>query len=158
REGARMRVRRRWTPRHYFVTHAGLCLLAAIEGVPALRYAEHAGLAVETSATGRGGNRLRDLRRNFEHTLGTNAVFSRLCRDAARAGHPRPAWWRESGRPARSAPCHRRYWLRPDGAGICYLGEEQKYFLLAYDRGTMRRRAYRRKLAGIAAYFASGLA
>lgn len=153
-----MAVRRQWTPRHYFVTHAGLCLLAAIEGVPPLRYAEHAGLAVETSATGRGGNRLRNLRRNFDHTLGTNAVFARLCRDAARAGHPLPFWWSESEAAEHFEHFDRRYWIRPDGAGIYYLGEEQKYFLLEYDRGTMRRRDYRRKLAGIAAYFVSGLA
>lgn len=80
----------------FFVTHGGLVPIAAAEDVPPLRYAEHAGLAVETSAKGRGGNRLRNLRRNFEHTLGINECMARFARDAARVGHPLPYWWSEA--------------------------------------------------------------
>lgn len=143
---------------HYFVTHNGLCVLAAAEGVPPLRYAEQAGLAVETSAKGRGGNRLRNLRRNFEHTTGTNAVFAQLARDATRSGHRLPQWRSESEAAQRFEHRGGRYWIRPDGAGTYYLDDEEAPFLLEYDRGTMRRRDYGRKLAGIAAYFDSGLA
>lgn len=148
-------------PQRYFLTHAGLELLAVAEGVPPLRYAEHAGLAVETSAKGRGGNRLRNLRRNFAHTAGTNDVFVRLAREAARVGHPAPSWWSESQASRQFEYRDRKYWIRPDGAG-CYhfdpSGTDRRYFLLEYDRGTMRRRDYRRKLAGIATFFKSGLA
>jgi len=140
----------------YFVTHAGIELLAAAEGVPTLRYAEHSALAAETSAKGRGGNRLRNLRRNFEHTLGTNAVFVRLARDASQAGHLLPYWWSESEATHRFEYRDRQYWVRPDGAGTYFLGEERHRFLLEYDRGTMRRRDYQRKLTGIAAFFKSG--
>jgi len=148
-------------PKRYFLTYAGLELLAAAEGVPPLRYAEHAGLAVETSAKGRGGNRLRNLRRNFAHTVGTNDVFVRLFQDAARAGHPAPRWWSESQASRQFEYRNRRYWIRPDGAGCYYLdpsGKDRRYFLLEYDRATMRRRDYLRKLRGLAAYFKSGLA
>ncbi|PKN81642.1 MAG: hypothetical protein CVU47_06080 [Chloroflexi bacterium HGW-Chloroflexi-9] len=148
-------------PKRYFLTYAGLELLAAAEGVPPLRYAEHAGLAVETSAKGRGGNRLRNLRRNFAHTVGTNDVFVRLARDADRAGHPAPRWWSESQAARQFEYGDRKYWIRPDGAGCYYLdpsGTERQYFLLEYDRATMRRRDYLRKLRGLAAYFKSGLA
>lgn len=144
--------------RRYFLTYAGLQLLAAGEGVPSVRYAEHSGVAVETSAKGRGGNRLRNLRRNFAHTLGVNAVFVRLSLDAQRAGHRRPYWWSESEATKQFEHRDRKYWIRPDSAGCYYLGEERRYFLLEYDRGTMRRRDYMRKLRGLAAYFVSGTA
>lgn len=148
-------------PKRYFVTYAGLELLAAAENVPPLRYAEHAGLAVETSAKGRGGNRLRNLRRNFAHTVGTHDVFVQLARDAQRAGHPPPRWWSESRATRRFEHQDKKYWIRPDGAGCYFLdpeGRERRYFLLEYDRGTMRRRDYLRKLRGLARYFWSGLA
>ncbi|MGE3961771.1 MAG: replication-relaxation family protein [Dehalococcoidia bacterium] len=138
-----------------FLTHRGLEVLAAAEGVPPLRYAEHAGLAVETSAKGRGGNRLRNLRRNFAHTLGVNHVFISLTRTARRCGHHAPYWWSESEATTPFDLDGDRYWIRPDGSGCYYLGEERRHFLLEYDRGTMRRRDYMRKLRGLAAYFLS---
>lgn len=146
------RVVRRW-----FVTHAGLELLAAAEGVPALRYAEHGGLAVETSAKGRGGNRLRNLRRNYEHTLGVNAAFVSIARGARRKGLRPPAWRSEAAATRRFEYGGRQYWIRPDGAGA-YHDDQPFPFLLEYDRGTMRRRDYMRKLAGVATYFKGGLA
>ena len=156
-----MPVRRQLqSPKRYFVTYAGLELLAAAEGVPPLRYAEHAGLAVETSAKGRGGNRLRNLRRNFAHTVGTHDVFVQLARDAARVGHPAPHWWSESQAARQFEYRGGKYWVRPDAAGCYFLdssGKDRRYFLLEYDRGTMRHRDYR-KLRGLAAYFWSGLA
>ncbi|MFA7248098.1 MAG: replication-relaxation family protein [Dehalococcoidia bacterium] len=139
----------------YFVTYRGLGPLAAVEGVPPLRHAEHGGLAVETSERGRGGNRLRNLRRNFEHTLGINACMARLARDAARVGHPRPYWWSEAEATRRFRYEGSTFWIRPDAAGIYYLGKQRHPFLFEYDRGTMRHRDYMRKLAGLVAFFAS---
>ncbi len=143
--------------RHWFLAHAGLEVLAASNGVPALRYAEHGGLAVETSQTGRGGNRLRNLRRNFQHTLGVNAVVVSLVRTAPE-GHRLELWLSEFEATRRFEYRDRQYWIRPDGAGNYHSGEQRHRFLLEYDRGTMRRRDYRRKLAGIATFFKSGLA
>ena len=137
----------------YFCTHEGLRSLAAAEAVPPLRFAEHGVFAAETSARGRGGSRLRNLRRNLEHTIGVNVCFARLTRDARRAGHDAPHWWSEAEATQRFRHLDRTYWIRPDGAGIYYLKERRVPFLLEYDRGTMRRRDYLRKLAGIAAYF-----
>lgn len=139
----------------YLVTHRGLRVLAAARKIPPLRYAEHGGLAVETSAKGRGGNRLRNLRRNFEHTLGINACMARLAADAARAGHQQPYWWSEAEATRRFRHDGGTYWIRPDAAGLYYLGDQPRPFLLEYDRGTMRRRDYMRKLRGLVAFFAS---
>lgn len=141
--------------KRYFVTYAGLRLLAAREGVPALRYAANSVVAAETSARGRGGSRLRNLRGNLDHTIGPNVFFARLARDAQRAGHPRPYWWSEAEATKRFRHNDRDYWVRPDGAGLYSIGDQRMGFLFEYDRGTMRRRDYMRKLAGITAYFES---
>lgn len=137
----------------YFCTHEGLASLAAAEAVPVLRFAEHGVFAAETSARGRGGRRLDNLRRNFAHTIGVNACFAQLTRDARRAGDVVPTWWSEAEATQRFRHFDRTYWIRPDGAGLYYLGDRSVPFLLEYDRGTMRRRDYLRKLTGIAAYF-----
>jgi len=143
--------------RHHFVTHEGLRLLARTEAVPPLRHGEHAGLAVETSVRGRGGSRMRNLRRNFDHTLGVNAVVAHLAFDAQRAGHEPPCLLNEA-QAAEHFRCYdRAYWIRPDAAGVYHLGDTSYPFLLEYDRGKMRRRDYLRKLAGLTAYFASEL-
>ncbi len=137
----------------YFLTHEGLRSFAAAEAVPLLRFAQHSVFSGETSARGRGGSRLRNLRRNLAHTVGVNVFFARLTRDARRAGHPAPHWWSEAEATQRFRHRDATYWIRPDGAGLYYLGDRRVPFLLEYDRGTMRRRDYLRKLAGIAAYF-----
>jgi hypothetical protein len=126
--------------KRYFVTHAGLRLLAAREGVPPLRYAEHGVIAPETSARGRGGSRLRNLRRNLDHTVGANVFFAQLARDAQRAGHRLPHWWSEAEATLRFRYREGDYWIRPDGAGIYFLGDRRMPFLFEYDRGTMRHR------------------
>lgn len=141
--------------RHHFVTHEGLRLLARTEAVPPLRHGEHAGLAVETSAKGRGSSRMRNLRRNFDHTLGVNAVAAHLAFDAQRAGHKPPRLLNEAQAAEHFRYYDRPYWIRPDAAGVYYLGDSSHPFLLEYDRGKMRRRDYLRKLAGLTAYFAS---
>ncbi|MDA1062075.1 MAG: replication-relaxation family protein [Chloroflexi bacterium] len=106
------------------------------------------------SARGRGGSRLRNLRRNLAHTVGVNVFFGQLTADAHRLGHELPHWWSEAEATQRFRHHDdRTYWVRPDGAGLYYLGERTEPFMLEYDRGTMRRRDYLRKLAGIAAYF-----
>ena len=137
----------------YFCTHEGLRTLAGAEQVPLLRLTEFGVFAAETSARGRGGSRLRNLRRNLAHTVGVNVFFARLTVDAQRAGHALPHWWSEAEATQRFRHDDRTYWVRPDGAGLYYLGERTEPFMLEYDRGTMRRRDYLRKLAGIAAYF-----
>lgn len=139
----------------YYCTHLALRSLAACEAVPPLRFDEHGVIAAGTSARGRGGSRLRNLRRNVDHTVGANAFFTHLTRDAGNAGHDLPRWWSEAEATQRFRHRDRVYWIRPDGAGIYYLGERCVPFLLEYDRGTMRRRDYLRKLAGISAYFES---
>lgn len=140
----------------YCCTHDALRCLAAADAVPPLRFGEHGVMAAETSANGRGGGRLRNLRRNLEHTVGVNVFFGRLARDARRAGHPLPQWWSEAEATQHFRHDERTYWIRPDGAGLCSLGARRVPFLFEYDRGTMRRRDYERKFVGIAAYFNSG--
>lgn len=138
----------------YFCTHAGMRTLADAERIPPLRLAEYGVFAAETSARGRGGSRLRSLRRNLEHTIGVNVFFARLTADAHRLGHAMPHWWSEAEATQRFRHHDdRTYWVRPDAAGLYYLGEQRVPFMLEYDRGTMRRRDYLRKLAGITAYF-----
>ncbi|MEZ4553112.1 MAG: replication-relaxation family protein [Dehalococcoidia bacterium] len=137
----------------YFPTHEGLRTLAGAEWVPLLRFAEYGAFAAETSARGRGGSRLRSLRRNLQHTIGVNVFFARLTRDARRRGHDVPTWWSEAEATQRFRVDDRTYWVRPDAAGVYELPARRVPFMLEYDRGTMRRRDYARKLAGVAAYF-----
>jgi len=138
----------------YFCTHEGLRMIAGAERVPLLRLAEYGVFAAETSASARGGGRLRNLRRNLAHTVGVNVFFARLTRDARRLGHEVPHWWSEAEATQRFRhDGERTYWVRPDGAGVYYLPEREVPFMLEYDRGTMRRRDYLRKLVGVASYF-----
>lgn len=138
----------------YFCTHDALRMIAGAEQVPALRLGEYGVFAAETSEGARGGGRLRNLRRNLAHTVGVNVFFARLTRDARRAGHDVPEWWSEAEATQRFRDnSDRTYWVRPDGAGLYYLPGRQVPFMLEYDRGTMRRRDYLRKLVGIASYF-----
>lgn len=83
--------------------------------------------------------------------------MARLAADARRAGHRPPGWWSEAEATHRFRFDGATRWIRPDAAGVYYLGQEERPFLLEYDRGTMRRRDYMRKLVGLVAFFEAEL-
>ena len=92
-----------------FLTHVGLKLLAARDGVPPRRYARH-GIVAAAMPGKQGGGRLQTLLRQLDHSVGVNRFFVRLIADGAKAG-------RDSS--AGSAPPRRR---RGSPVATCPIG------------------------------------
>jgi hypothetical protein len=89
--------------------------------------------------------------RALAHTLGADAVFVALHVAAARARTSGLVRWDNA------AACTRGR-CRPDGYGVCRLGNRDIGFFLEYDRGTERARDYAGKWAAYYAYRDSGRA
>lgn len=123
-------------------TPAGLAALAARQGLAVAAAVRLNGLAGggPTGAVGARASLLAAL----DHTLGVDALFVDLAhgaRAAARRGADEAlVEWRNA------AACARR-WMRPDGYGVYRRGADRYGFFLEYDRGTVGRRDWARKVA-----------
>ena len=142
------------TPRRLVLTSLGLSWLAARDGVPPRRYAEHGVIAATPGSNGTTSTRLDGLLRHFEHSVGVNRVMARLASDARRAGHHLAEWRSEAASTRRFRDGERSYWIRPDAGGVLQSGKTRHQFLLEYDRGTERAADYRSKLVGYHRYYA----
>jgi hypothetical protein len=119
-------------------TAAGLATLARWWGLTvdgAVAWRGVAGGGAE-AARGRRGELLRTL----EHTLGADALLTRLAADARRQGAALVAWQNAA-----------RAWVpgtgvRPDARGVCRRGDTDWHFWLEYDRARERDAAWREKL------------
>ena len=139
--------------RRYFLTHVGLRLLAARDGVPPRRYARH-GIVAAAMPGKQGGGRLQTLLRQFEHTAGVNRFFLRLIADGGKGG-PRLVRWLSASEAAQRFTCGDvPHWLRPDGAGDVHWQGKVRRFYLEWDRGTVRWPEMVEKLRVYAAFFA----
>jgi len=137
----------------YFLTHVGLRLLAARDGVPPRRYARH-GIVAAAMPGKQGGGRLQTLLRQLDHTVGVNRLFVSLIAAGARGG-PRLVRWLSASEAAQRFTCGDvPHWLRPDGAGDVYWQGKVRRFYLEWDRGTVRWPEMVEKLRGYAAFFA----
>jgi hypothetical protein len=146
-------------PHRYFLTSAGLHLLAARDGVPPRRYLREGVLAAE-GAKQDGARRLTGLMRHFEHTVEANGFAVALAGEAAeqrkRGGDHRldawlsaaegQEWFRCDGRP-------RHVW--PDARFLLRINDVVYDVFLEWDRGLVRARDYGRKLAAYALFFAA---
>ncbi len=120
------------------VTATGLATLArwwglTVEGAVAWRGVAGGG---PDGARGRRGELLRTL----EHTVGADALLTRLAADARRYGAALVAWQNAA-----------RAWVpgtgvRPDVRGVCRRGDTDWHFWLEYDRARERDAAWREKL------------
>ena len=138
----------------YFLTHVGLRLLAARDGVPPRRYARH-GVVAAAMPGKQGGGRLQTLLRQLDHTAGVNRFFVRLIADGAK-GAPRLVRWLSASEAAQRFTCGDvPHWLRPDGAGdVCWQGKVRRFYL-EWDRGTTRWPEMVDKCRLYAAYYAN---
>lgn len=143
------------TPGRFVLTSLGLSWLAARDGVPPRRYAEHGVVAATSGSNGTTSTRLDGLLRHFEHSVGVNRVLVRLASDARRAGHVLAEWRSESASTRRFRDGERSYWIRPDAGGVLQFAQARHEFLLEYDRGTERAANHRSKLVGYHRYFAA---
>ena len=119
------------------LTRDGLRLVASWQGLSLAQAIREKGL-VGGGPRDPIGNR-RQLLANLPHTRGVDRVFVALITAARRQGGALVEW-------RNAAACARRR-VRPDGYGLYAQGTEFHGFFLEYDRGTMGRRALRRKLA-----------
>ena len=139
--------------RRYFLTHVGLKLLAARDGVPPRRYARH-GIVAAAMPGKQGGGRLQTLLRQLDHTAGVNRFFVRLIADGGKGG-PRLIRWLSASEAAQRFTCGDvPHWLRPDGAGDVHWQGKERRFYLEWDRGTVRLPELAEKLRVYAAYCA----
>jgi len=145
----------RVTPRRLALTNLGLSWLAARDGVPPRRYAEHGAVAATSGSSGTTSTRLDGLLRHFEHSVGVNRVLVRLASDARLAGHHLREWRSEAASTRRFRDGERSYWIRPDAGGVLQSAQARHEFLLEYDRGTERAANHRSKLVGYHRYFAT---
>jgi len=137
----------------YFLTHVGLRLLAARDGVPPRRYARH-GVVAAAMPGKQGGGRLQTLLRQLDHTVGVNRFFVSLIAAGAKGG-PRLVRWLSASEAAQRFTCGDvPHWLRPDGAGDVHWQGKVRHFYLEWDRGTMRWPDMISKLRVYASYFA----
>ena len=147
-------------PAHrYFLTSAGLHLLAARDGVPARRYLREGVLAAE-GAKQDGERRLTGLLRHFEHTVGANGFAVALAREAAEQrkrgrDHRLDAWL---------SAAEGQEWFHRDGrtghvwpdARFRYRANGVPYdVFLEWDRGLVRARDYSRKFEAYGLFFAA---
>jgi len=140
--------------RRYFLTHFGLKLLAARDGVPPRRYARH-GIVAAAMQGKQGGGRLQTLLRQFDHTVGVNRFFVRLIADGGRDG-PRLVRWLSASEAAQRFTCSDVvHWLRPDGAGDVYWQGRVRRFYLEWDRSTAGLPDLMEKCRSYAAYYGS---
>jgi hypothetical protein len=124
------------------LTRAGLELVAAYRGLSL------SGAVREVGFAGGGPNdpigARTKLLRNLAHTLGVDELFVSLYRTARRlaeaGGDDAVLEWQNA------TACTRRY-LRPDGYGIYRRNGRRFGFFLEFDRGTMNRRDYFKKLS-----------
>ena len=137
----------------YFLTHVGLRLLAARDGVPPRRYARH-GVVAAAMPGKQGGGRLQTLLRQLDHTAGVNRFFVSLIAAGAK-GAPRLVRWLSASESAQRFTCGDvPHWLRPDGAGDVHWQGKVRRFYLEWDRGTVRWPEMVEKLRVYAAFFA----
>ncbi len=124
-------------PHRYYLTDAGLKLLAARDGVPPRRYARY-GIVAASMPQKQGAGRLETLLRQLDHTVGVNRFFVRLVADGAKNG-PRLVRWLSASEAAQKFTYgETTHWLRPDGAGdVCWNGEIRRFYL-EWDRGTVK--------------------
>lgn len=132
------------------LTRAGLELVAAYRGVSlsvAVREVGFAGGGPDDPI----GARIK-LLRNLAHSLGVDELFVSLYstaqRDAAAGGDDAMLEWQNA------TACTRRY-LRPDGYGVYHRNGRRFGFFLEFDRGTMNRRDYFKKLSAYYDYATS---
>jgi hypothetical protein len=132
------------------LTRAGLELVAAYRGLS---------LSVAVRDIGFAGGSPNDpigartkLLRNLAHTLGVDELFVSLYGTAQRVtaagGDDAMLEWQNA------AACTRRY-LRPDGYGVYHRSGRRFGFFLEFDRGTMNRRDYFKKLSAYYDYATS---
>lgn len=129
------------------ITERALQLLASAEGVPWKGYQLNGGVKApsleEDSAT----------RPSMAHQLGIVRVLARFAVDARAAGWRLAVWRNEAGSAHHFSFEGRRSWIRPDGSGTLRRDNEERPFLLEYDKGTLDAGDYRGKLSGYARYF-----
>ena len=141
-------------PQRYFLTHVGLRLLAARDGVPPRRYARH-GVVAAAMPGKQGGGRLQTLLRQLDHTVGVNRFFVSLIAAGAKGG-PRLVRWLSASEAAQRFTCGDvPHWLRPDGAGDVHWQGKVRRFYLEWDRGTTRWPEMVDKCRLYAAYYAN---
>jgi len=132
------------------ITERTLRMFADAEGVPWKRYELNGAVKApgpeDDSAT----------RPSMAHQLGINHVFARFARDARAAGWQLRVWRNEAESAHRFVFDGRKAWIRPDGSGTLHRGNEERAFLLEYDRGTLDAGDYRDKFSGYARYFEAG--
>jgi Replication-relaxation len=130
------------------LTRAGLTIVAAQQGLSSGRAVRFNGLAGGGPAQPFGQR--SSLVRNLIHTRGVDSFFVEMARQLASIGDDAAlVEWRNA------ATCARRC-LRPDGYGIVHYQGRFHGFFLEYDRGTMRRPGYLKKLAAYHDYLSSG--
>lgn len=138
----------------YFLTHVGLRLFAARDGVPPRRYARH-GIVAAAMPGKQGGGRLQTLLRQLDHTVGVNRFFVSLIVAGAKGG-PRLVRWLSASEAAQKFTCGDvPHWLRPDGAGDVQWQGNARRFYLEWDRGTARLPDLLEKCWLYAAYYAN---
>ncbi|MGQ9573262.1 MAG: replication-relaxation family protein [Dehalococcoidia bacterium] len=144
----------------YFLTEAGLRLLAARDGVPHRRYGQHGVLAVGGNSTDGEGQRLAGLLRHFEHTVGVNNFVVALAGEAAtwraRSQDHRLVHWLSAAEAQEWFRWNGRWWhVWPDARLLYRANGLELDVFLEWDRGTMRRRDYLEKFRAYGSFFAS---
>ncbi|MBE7518501.1 MAG: replication-relaxation family protein [Dehalococcoidia bacterium] len=138
--------------RRYCLTMSALRLLAARDGVPIRRYAQHAPV---TAMPGEGKGHLPTLLRQREHTVGANSFFLGLLHSETPATPKLVSWLNAAESAVRFESAGVRHSLRADGSGQVLAEGHVATFLLEWDRGTERPPVLGAKLARYAAYFRS---
>jgi hypothetical protein len=155
----------------YVLTTDGAALLAARDGVPVGLYLTEGVIAAEVHAAHAGSGpaigravatpvRLALLRRYWQHTVGVQRFALALAREAERQRlrgltHRLVAWLNEAESQVWFWYEGRRQHIRPDGRFLYQTDGVVHDLLLEWDRGLVRRRDYRRKLAAYAVYVAA---
>ena len=144
----------------YFLTEAGLRLLAARDGVPHRRYGRHGVLAVGDSATDGEGQRLAGLLRHFEHTVGVNSFVVGLAAEAAnlqaKGQDHRLVQWLSAAEAQEWFRWNGRWWhVWPDARFLYRAKGFDLDVFLEWDRATMRQRDYLQKFRAYGSFFAS---
>jgi hypothetical protein len=143
----------------YFLTEAGLRLLAARDGVPYRRYGRHGVLAVGGNSTDGEGQRLAGLLRHFEHTVGVNSFVVGLAAEAAtlraRGLDHRLVHWLSAAEAQEWFRWNGRWWhVWPDARFLYRANGVELDIFLEWDRATMRRRDYLEKFRAYGSFFA----
>jgi hypothetical protein len=144
----------------YFLTEAGLRLLAARDGVPHRRYGRHGVLAVGGNSTDGEGQRLAGLLRHFEHTVGVNNFVVALAGEAAtwraRSQDHRLVHWLSAAEAQEWFRWNGRWWhVWPDARFLYRANGFELDIFLEWDRATMRQRDYLEKFRAYGSFFAS---